>query len=477
MKRVFILICTLFFLLFYGCSQKPDSKRIISRLEADLQKGNLKNILSVSKSLKKRCKGDKKLFYKIDSIARISERIGLDYSLTEDQVVARLAKNNVNFSAADMALWEKLNWLEWRLIDGRKRYFNRAASNLVLVKEFNLNKAGRDSSISRDSNMVFRKIHTMQIIKASSSNSLPVIPVEMKIDYTITVNPDMVPEGEIVRCWLPWPKENHPRQQKVTLLSASQSGYVIAPDTTCHRTIYMEARAKKGVPVVFSVSYSYISSGQYFDRGNLKIKPYDMTTLLYKKYTSEQPPQISFTEKIKHLADSISGDETNPFNIVGRMFRWFSDNIPWAGAPEYSIIPDIPEYVLLNRKGDCGMQTFLLMSMLRYKGIPVRWQSGWMVPPGAENLHDWCEIYYEGAGWVPADISYGLQFSGNQKIREFFLSGIDSYRLIVNDGISGELWPHKKFLRSDPYDFQRGEVEWKGGNLYYNKWNYDMKVN
>jgi len=24
--------------------------------------------------------------------------------------------------------------------------------------------------------------------------------------------------------------------------------------------------------------------------------------------------------------------------------------------------------------------------MLRYKGIPVRWQSGWKVPPDAESL-------------------------------------------------------------------------------------------
>jgi hypothetical protein len=114
--------------------------------------------------------------------------------------------------------------------------------------------------------------------------------------------------------------------------------------------------------------------------------------------------------------------------------------------------------------------------MLRYKGIPVRWQSGWMVPPGYENLHDWCEVYYEGIGWVPADISYDLQDANIQELREFYLSGIDSYRLIVNDGISGSLYPEKKFMRSDPYDFQRGEVEWKGGNLYYDKWDYEMKI-
>ena len=137
---------------------------------------------------------------------------------------------------------------------------------------------------------------------------------------------------------------------------------------------------------------------------------------------------------------------------------------------------DIPHYVLYNRRGDCGMQTLLFMSMVRYKGIPVRWQSGWMVPHGAENLHDWCEVFYEGTGWVPVDVSYDLQDSDNKSVAEFYLSGIDSYRMILNDGISGELFPQKKFLRSEPYDFQRGEVEWKGGNLYFDKWDYDMKI-
>ena len=123
------------------------------------------------------------------------------------------------------------------------------------------------------------------------------------------------------------------------------------------------------------------------------------------------------------------------------------------------------------------MQTFLLMSMLRYKGIPVKWQSGWMVPPQAENLHDWCEVWFEGVGWVPVDISYGLQYSNDTRLKEFYITGIDSYRMIVNDGISGELFPPKKFIRSEPFDFQRGEVEWTGGNLYFDKWDYDIKIN
>jgi len=251
---------------------------------------------------------------------------------------------------------------------------------------------------------------------------------------------------------------------------------VISPDSAIHRTIYMESKAVKRLPVVFNIKYSFQSSGQYFDPSSIKFLPYQTETGLFRKYTAEQLPQINFSDEVRNLADSIAGEETEPCKIVRKIYCWFNQNIPWAGALEYSTMPDIPGYVIRNRRGDCGMQTFLLMSMLRYKGIPVRWQSGWMVPPGDENLHDWCEVYYEGTGWVPLDVSYGLQYSDDIRIREFYITGIDAYRLIVNYGIAGKLYPEKLYLRSEPYDFQRGEVEWEGGNLYFDKWDYNMEI-
>ena len=116
------------------------------------------------------------------------------------------------------------------------------------------------------------------------------------------------------------------------------------------------------------------------------------------------------------------------------------------------------------------------MSMARYKGIPVRWQSGWMLHPGKDNLHDWCEVYYEGTGWVPLDMSFQYNISTDKRIASYYVTGIDAYRMIINDEVSDLFIPAKKFLRSEPYDFQRGELEWKGGNLYFDRWNYDMKI-
>jgi transglutaminase-like putative cysteine protease len=250
----------------------------------------------------------------------------------------------------------------------------------------------------------------------------------------------------------------------------------VAPSSDLQRAIYLEKVAVAKKPTNFRTEIEVTSSAQYFQLTPEMAKPYQKETLFYKEFTAERPPQIVFSNQIKTLVKNILAGETNPLLQVGKIYKWINDSVTWASALEYSIIPDIPGFVLNTRHGDCGMQTLLFMILARSVGIPVKWQSGWMLHPGEVNLHDWCEVYYEGIGWVPLDQSFGLQNSPDKNIRDFYITGIDAYRLIVNDDFSQPLTPYKKFLRSEPYDFQRGEVEWKKGNLYFDKWDWHMEV-
>jgi hypothetical protein len=475
MKYFRLLFSTLLILL-YGCGTSSDFNQVLEDLQENLDFGNISTVIQIDDSLNKVTNENKEILHIADSLRQIAERISIDFCVSENQVISQIEKLNGAFSSKEKTAWEDKGWLEWRTIDGEKKYFKRAASNLLLIKKFHDQKNIDNTKEENDPGMIFRLKHTGYVLKSTDNKSDPAVPVTMEITYTVTVHPDAVPEGERIRCWMPWPKKGQPRQNEINLISASNTEYTIAPDTAIHSTIYMETLAKKGVPTVFKVSYCYISSAQHFNMAGIKALPYDKSSADYQKYTSEQLPHICFTDNIRKLTDSITGNDDNPSSIVRKIYFWFKGNIPWTGALEYSIMPNIPEYVIKNSRGDCGMQTFLFISMLRYKGIPVRWQSGWMMPPDNENLHDWCEVYYEGTGWVPVDVSYDLQKSSNLTIRDFYLSGVDSYRLIVNEGVAGPLHPEKKYLRSEPYDFQRGEVEWKGGNLYFDKWDYEMKI-
>jgi hypothetical protein len=412
---------------------------------------------------------------KIDSLVEISRRIQHDFTLSEPEVDTLLQKQGIHFTPDEKQTWEAKGWLENRMINGQKWYFSRAVSNLKLRLQQQQDRINKTLS-PLDGLSKFRLAHTGTIIDQPTKNGQLTTPVDFKVTYTITVKPDVVPDGDTLRCWMPYPKQDHARQTNVMLLHTFPTVCRIAPDSVGQRSIYFEQKAKKGEPTVFQISFTYRSYAQSYDLSRLFPLPYKTSSALYRKYTAEQPPHIVFSREIRDLADSIVGNTTEPTEIVRKLYTWINRNIIWSGALEYSTMANIPHYVLMNRKGDCGMQTLLFMSMARYKGIPVKWQSGWMMHPNEVNLHDWSEVYYEGIGWVPVDVSFGLQQSENRRIRDFYISGIDAYRLIINDAISSPFFPPKQFMRSEPVDFQRGEVESTHGNLYFDQWNYSMHV-
>jgi transglutaminase-like putative cysteine protease len=476
MKRITTFFLGILLVVTASCFYKAPENHSIEDVESAFNKGQLKLATQWADSLLNNIKTDSLPRNKLLGFVDQSERIKADFKLTESEVETKLKKEFEGYSQNDRDLWEKNNWLEYRIIDGERMYFKRAVSNLRLI----LNKRGPNQSISKkpvpEGKVLFCLEHSRKVIEKSGLDSKPVLPVKMYVTYQISVKPDAIPEGEIIRCWLPFPRENHDRQQKVEIIETMPEKYFMAPDTLSQRSIYMEQKAVKGKSTVFQIKFDYNALAQYFALDKKNILPYDTSSIIYKQNTSQQVPQIVFTDRIKCLSDSIVNGISDPVQKVKKLYYWINNHIIWTGALEYSIMPNITDYVLTNKRGDCGMQTLLFMSMARCQGIPVKWQSGWMMHPGRVNLHDWCEVYYQGVGWVPLDMSFNLQPSDDLREKEFYINGIDAYRMIVNDAISAKFVPSKKYPRSEPYDFQRGEVEWRKGNLYFDQWSYDMKV-
>ena len=238
----------------------------------------------------------------------------------------------------------------------------------------------------------------------------------------------------------------------------------------------MERVAEAGKPTEFYVDYQYTCWGQHFDLEGVEIAPYDTTSAVYKQYTAVRAPHLLQSESMRKLAAEIVGDETHPYLKLRKIFDYVKQ-YPWASALNYSIIEDIPQYVLDNKKGDCGQVALLLINLARAAGIPARWQSGLMMHPGAWNMHDWAEVYYEGIGWTPVDVSFGRnQTLTNEGGAQFFDSGIDSYRMVANSDYSCGFYPPKKYPASDTVDFQAGEVETSDGNLFYDKWSWGLDI-
>ncbi len=407
----------------------------------------------------------------------IMDRIRLDFDKNLEEILPRIKAYYPNVTREQLETWEESGALECMTIDGKKKYFYNAAPNLFRIdSEARAVKKAKDNPEMDSLDETLNRIIPQMVKQARITGNNLLSPVRMRLNYTMTLKPDVIPAGEMVRCWMPYPREGHERQTGITLVSTNQNEYVIADNVHLQRSIYMEKPTEAGKVTEFNVVFEITTRPEVYLLKQENIKPYNKESELYKKYTAERETHIRFTDEIRALSRVIVGNETRPLNIARKIFSYISDNYPWASAREYSTIPNIPSYVIDNKSGDCGQVTLLLLTLCRYNGIPARWQSGWMLHPGDVNLHDWGELYFEGIGWVPVDQSFGRRTFSDPDMELFFLGGIDPYRLIVNDDYSTPLYPAKTWLRSETVDFQRGEMEWRGGNLYFNLWNWDMHV-
>ncbi len=420
-------------------------------------------------------------------------RIGVDFCRNAEQVKSYIQKYIPDVSDEQLRDWTESGKLEAMEIGGELRYFRNAAPNLFRIDrdcaEIKLLADGPE--LSPHYAVGSRQISSLaaQVMAGGENIGLP---VRMRVRYTLTVEPDAVPGGEVLRCWLPFPRSDVPRQTGVNFIEAgwksvdaegnageefrtqdkASPDLVFSGDGCAHSTLYMEAKAVAGCQTVFYEEFEYTASSEWYPVGISEPETPASTQGLSAlndpaNYLGERDKHIIFTPQILALRDSLSRGITDKAEMARAFYDRIDASFPWASAREYSTIDNIPMYVLGSGHGDCGQVSLLFITLCRSAGIPARFQSGFMMHPGSVNLHDWSEIWLEGFGWVPVDQSFG---------GESYFAGMDSYRMTVNCDYGRALVPEKKYPRSETVDFQRGEVEWKGGNLYFPHWSYDLEV-
>jgi hypothetical protein len=407
----------------------------------------------------------------------ILRRTRQDFPLTNDALLSELRKDIADATQADIDRWRNAGDLQARKIDGEYRYFRNAIGNLF---RFSAEAKSRRTSKPKDEKKFDLNAQLEKFVKLAESSDRPdVHPLKHNVRYELTVNKGnpRLKRGANVRAWLPFPQKYREQQRDVKLLRSDPRHKSITQSGQPHRAIYFEETVtdpKK--PPRFVAEFEFITSAYCPKLDPDKVEPYDTQCALYQEYTAERPPHIVFSPEAKRLADEIVGNETNPLENARLVFRWVSKNIPWCSEMEYSIIPNISEKALHARRGDCGVQGLTFVTLCRAAGVPARWQSGWQLKPGDWNMHDWSEFYVVPWGWLPADASWGVREHADPRIRDFLCGNMDPYRLIVNLDYARDLQPAKTSFRSEPNDFQRGEIEIDGHNLYFDEWDWTFRV-
>jgi hypothetical protein len=414
----------------------------------------------------------------------IIRRTRYEYSLTAPELLAKIKKDIPDATARDVERWAKNSAARYRMVDGKKYFARREPSNIFLFCEEA--KARRAKAGNAPAKSEWKLTDHLQAVvdEAERTGKVEVQPVHHRMTYRLMLraNTPGVKAGSQVRVWLPYPQE-YRQQRDLKLISASPEPKLIAPNAVdgnpvaggAQRTVYFDVQVTEPAkPLEFKQTFEYTSFAYYPKLDEAKVQP--LPSDWNGACLGERPPHIVFTPALREQAAKIVGNETNPLAKARLLFRWVSANVKWNAEDEYCTIPSLVLKGFTAGRGDCGIQNTVFITLCRIAGIPARWQSGWETKPSTWGIHDWAEIYIAPWGWLPADASYGVQQSDDPKIADFYCGHQDSYRMIVNLDWGRELFPPKPSLRSEPADFQRGEVEVDGQNLYYDLWDYAMKI-
>ena len=419
-----------------------------------------------------------------DELAEIVRRLRHDYALDAAGLAAAVRKIVPDATDDEVAAWVAEARLATRTIDGRRLLHRRAAQNLFL---FSPRARARRDAITppRPPSWSLVDHARAALAEAARTGSDRVLPVRHRVTHTITVPADhpAIQPGARVRAWLPFPQETA-LQREVRLVEAGPGEPRIAaagrlepePEGCLQRSVQLEAAVGDPPrPLEFREVFEFVSFALCPDLDESRAAP--LPAAWGDAFLGERPPHIVFTPEIRRQVEEIVGGETNPLARARRIFRWVSRSIPWQAEDEYATIPSLAVRGFTLRRGDCGVQNTVFVTMCRIAGIPARWQSGFETRPVTGiGMHDWAEIHVAPWGWLPADASYGVQPSADPRVADFFCGGRDSYRLIVNLDWGRDLCPPFPGLRSEPADFQRGEVAVDGRPLSFEAWSSRTSV-
>ncbi len=410
------------------------------------------------------------------------ERIRKDFPLSREALFAQVRAAVRDVTPEEFAQWLAEGRFDSRVIDGQTRFMRSSVRNLFYrhpeLESRRLN--------ARDPGPVERaRLETCRaILAAAQTQAAPyVLPKRFHVEMVVTVRTNAAPAGAPLRCWLPIPRE-YPFQRDFKLLGSEPPAKKINPPQSPIRAVYLEQPARAGAPTPFRIEYEYTAWGVRFLINPETVRPVNPKDRRISAWLREAP-HVEFTPQMRALSAEILGGETHPYRVAKRCYDWIVSNIRYSLAVEYSTLRNISEYCRTRRYGDCGQEALLFITLCRLNGIPARWQSGWNTFPGDEDIHDWTEIWLEPYGWMPVDPYMGIwasqyvrTLSADEKrlIKDFYFGGLDQWRMAANSDHSRELRPRKRAPRSDNVDFQRGELECNGRNLYFDRFNYDFTV-
>ena len=393
----------------------------------------------------------------------IMRRLPGEYCWTEAEAIARMQERVRDFTAEE---FKKLDWegrMDWRFVEGEKRYQARFAETL-LATHADLAARKLTPDAPNNKNEERHRLHEKMEREGSASADITLrTSIRMSDEAFAAALEKAKAEGRDavhIRAWLALPAAC-PSQSHITLDRFTETPGHIAAEDAPQRTVCWEADLTENR--TFGAEYSYRETAVYADPLSFTPDPEQPDF-----YTGEEAPHIVFTPYLRALAAQLTEGITSPAEKAKRIYDYVTLNVRYHFQPSYFVHESIAENCARSRRGDCGIMALTFITLCRIAGIPARWESGFAVAPGDAGCHDWARFYVAPRGWMYADCSYGASMArrGDEVLRRHYFGSLDTGRMVANSAFEAPFDPPMLGFRSDPYDNQSGEMEADGVGLY-----------
>lgn len=380
----------------------------------------------------------------------LASRIPSQYPYSYEEALALLRKNIRDFKDEELeTLWEE-NTADWIYINGRVRFHELFFDNLMKTRDdYGARFLGTLEDNEKNASLLRENVRLME------EHGGRTIHMRLLTRLSLTPEAEKACIGKTVHVYMPLPVE-YAQVRNLRLLGfEGTAGEPVSVDGRSYpqRTARFETVIRGGE--VWQTEFE-------FDNETVFRNPDPSQVLSFQPsfYTGEEAPHIRFTPYLRELTKSVTGGEQNPLLAAEKIYRFITSQVKYSFVRSYSTVEDIPEFTAANRKGDCGFQALLFITMCRIAGIPARWQSGLYATPLTVGSHDWAQYYVAPFGWLSADCSFGGSAfrQGDEKRRAYYGANLDPYRIPYASQFMHSFSREEEGLRDDPYDNQSGEV-------------------
>ena len=380
----------------------------------------------------------------------LASRIPSQYPYSYEEALALLRKNIRDFKDEELeTLWEE-NTADWIYINGRVRFHELFFDNLMKTRDdYGARFLGTLEDNEKNASLLRENVRLME------EHGGRTVHMRLLTRLSLTPEAEKACMGKTAHVYMPLPVE-YAQVRNLRLLGfEGTAGEPVSVDNGSYpqRTARFETVIRGGE--VWQTEFE-------FDNETVFRNP-DPSQVLFSQpsfYTGEEAPHIRFTPYLRELTRSVTEGEENPLLAAEKIYRFITSQVKYSFVRSYSTVEDIPEFTAANRKGDCGFQALLFITMCRIAGIPARWQSGLYATPLAVGSHDWAQYYVAPFGWLSADCSFGGSAfrQGDEKRRAYYGANLDPYRIPYASQFMHSFSREEEGLRDDPYDNQSGEV-------------------